>query len=288
MTPYDTAYHNLVDDVIAGGNRRPSRVGDTIQAFGTSLLVDMRDGFPLLTTRKMFPGPILGELSAFLDGKHHVRDFQARGCNYWNADAERWGKGGDLGRIYGVQWRQWRLASGGSTYAYVDQLQNLIEGLVEDPFGRRHILTAWNPGELREMALPPCHILAQFNYEEVGARAYLDVQVVMRSVDLMLGLPADVVLYATLLQLVCNTVNASGMVSPMLEPRYVRFALGDTHVYGNHVTTYRTVQADREGSTIRPQLFIDPLHNSVFNFDPNFAVIVNYAPDAAITYKLNT
>jgi thymidylate synthase len=284
VTPYDIAYHNLVEDVLAGGTRRPSRVGDTIQAFGTSLHINMRDGFPLLTTRKMFPGPIFGELSAFLDGKHHVRDFQARGCNYWNADAERWGKGGDLGRIYGVQWRQWRYR----TATYVDQLQNLIEGLVEDPFSRRHILTAWNPGELREMALPPCHILAQFNYEEEGEHAYLDVQVVMRSVDLMLGLPADVVLYATLLQLVCNTVNASGMVSPMVEPRYVRFALGDTHIYGNHISTYQGFHADREGATIRPQLFIDPLHNTVFNFDPSYAVIVNYTPDPIISYKLNT
>lgn len=262
------AYHDLVNEVVTYGAPRVSRVGPTRQMFGKMLEWHMSQGFPLITTRRMYPKPIFGELAAFLNGADHVSEFRAYGCNYWDADAKRWGRDGALGRIYGVQWRDW----GGR----IDQLRNLVNGLIDDPHGRRHIVTAWNPGELHVMALPPCHTWFQCNVDDVGN---LDMLVYMRSVDLCLGLPADLCLYGLLLSLLAREVG--------LEPGRLVFTFGDCHVYENHVAVWETEQQPRSPLAC-PIPFIRLSGRGLFEFHPNDVALFDYEPFSPVNYILNT
>lgn len=264
-------YKELLDEVLEYGELRPSRVGDTYSLFGRSLLFNLQNGFPIVTSRKIHWRPVLGELAAFLRGASHVMDFKAWGCNYWDADAARWGRSGELGRIYGVQWREWTNSRGEVT----DQLRNLVNGLTADPFGRRHIITAWNPGELADMALPPCHLLAQYRVSSTGL--FLDCIVYMRSVDLCLGLPSDIVLYAALQHLVAVEIR--------LQPRNLTFMLGDAHIYANHALQWQQVQS----AVPMQQLPIWHLkHGGLFDFDPTAVDLIRYTHGPALQYKLNT
>lgn len=196
----ETAYLDLLEDVLLRGKPTPSRAGETLSTFGNMLTLDMLDRkFPLVLTRRVYPMQVLAELECFIKGTSRLSDFVDAGCNYWTLNAQAWRPGENMvGRIYGVQWRHWRRQDGEE----IDQLVNLVEGLRDDPYGRRHILTAWNPGELAEMCLPPCHVMAQFNL----SGAELDCLVTMRSVDLCLGLPSDMILYGMLLYLVGKSV----------------------------------------------------------------------------------
>lgn len=267
------AYMELVEDVLDHGELRPSRVGNTYSLFGRMLEHDMRWGFPILTTRKIHWRPIVGELAAFLEGADNIDDFKKHGCNYWDADAARWNRDGDLGRIYGVQWRRWRTPVG----TEVDQLRVLVNGLIADPFGRRHIITAWNPGEMHLMALPPCHVFAQFSVSQT--HEFLDCCVYMRSVDLCLGLPADLVLYGALQHLVAKEVG--------LTPRKLVFMLADAHVYENHADLWMSYQSGREPRVQHPAFIIAP-GNGLFNFNPERVELRNYLPHDPIKYPLNT
>jgi thymidylate synthase len=261
-------YLDLLTRVAGTGKPRPSRVGHTVQRFGEILEIPIGDTLPVLTTRQIFWRPVLGELAAFLEAAEHVDRFKQLGCNYWDADAKRWGRDGWLGRIYGVQWRSWRTGSG-----VYDQLRALVEGLRSDPHGRRHILTAWNPGELDEMALPPCHVLAQFNVDDDK----LDCAVYMRSVDLCLGLPADMILYGALLHLVAEEVHkAAGKLT---------FFFGDCHVYQEHIPVM--LQQLRRQPRDQPRWY-NPAGNGLFNFDPGRVDLVNYSHYAPLSYRLLT
>jgi thymidylate synthase len=229
---FENTYQSLVQTVITHGERRESRAGPTRALFGCTLTTfALHDGkFPILTARQMFYKPVLGELAAFLRGATDLKTFKKYGCNYWDANAEAWppNKGRtpeemQVGRIYGAQWRRWMSING-----TVDQLGRLVYGLKNDPFSRRHLLTTFNPGELESGCLTPCHILAQFN---VTNDKHLDCAVYMRSVDLCLGLPSDIILYAALMLLVGSEAN--------LKPGILHFSLGDTHIYENHIEPFR-------------------------------------------------
>lgn len=266
---FERDYLHLVETVTKTGRHRESRAGRTLQLFGTTLTADLRFGFPMLTTRKMYPRGVLGELAAFLKGASHVSEFHEQGCHYWDQDAARWGKDGYVGRIYGVQWRRWAAPAGKS----LDQLVQLVTGLATDPYGRRHILTAWNPGELDDMCLPPCHIFAQFN---VGSDQSLDCIVYMRSVDLCLGLPSDLVLYASLQHLIAQELN--------LRAARLTFMMGDSHIYENHLDAWSVHRQRQPG--ILPR-WDNPRDNRLFRFNPDRVAFANYSPHKAIKYPLN-
>jgi thymidylate synthase len=231
----------------------------------------MSEGFPLLTTRAVPYRGVLGELAAFIEGTSSLSRFKELGCNYWDGNAEAWAPGQDtVGRIYGVQWRDWRNGD-----RSIDQLKRLVEGLISRPYDRRHILTAWNPGELEEMCLPPCHIFAQFYRSSVSSR--LDCTVYMRSVDLCLGLPADLVLYAMLLTLIAEETK--------LHPGMLIFMLGDAHIYENHLDSWK-IQRSREPHSDLPKAHF-PAGMGLWNFDPTQVSFVGYHPEPNIKYELN-
>lgn len=269
MQPWDIDedFRWLVDDVLACGSFRQVRNGATTAAFGRTLRHDMRSGFPILTTRRIYTAGVFGELAAFLEGSTSLARFKELGCNYWDTNAAQWQgfDGDDLGRIYGAQWREFR------TYdRRVDQLDQLVSGLKHDPHGRRHLLTTWNPAELGEMCLPPCHVLAQFFVSKLG----LSCLVYMRSVDLCLGLPSDLVLYGLLQELVAQTVG--------LRSHELIFMLGDSHVYHGHEEPW-SVQRERPQTDRPPQLILTP-GVTVFDFKPEHATIVGYEPQEPVKY----
>ena len=274
MKRFEDNYFDLLKHVQATGEARDSRVGTTFSVFGASIEIpDLTIGaFPLLTTRKMAITGVLGELAAFIRGADDLATFKEFGCNYWDFNAAQWMPNTDVpveqqkvGRIYGVQWRDWD--------GMYDQLAALIQGIERDPTGRRHILTAWNPSELPAMCLPPCHIMSQF-YVSKGKS--LDCLVYMRSVDLCLGLPSDVVLYAMLLLLVAKRTGYM--------PGVLKFAFGDTHIYANHL---KPLQEQLARQLRPPPTFTLAAESTLFAFLPKDLAIENYEPHERITYELN-
>jgi len=273
MRNYDVDYIDLVNLVCAKGERHVTRAGETMQLFGTQLVIDcMRNGyFPILTQRQIFYKGVLGELAAFLRGATELREFKELGCNYWDANAKAWPPNIDrkpddmsVGVIYGTQWRNWE--------GKLDQIEVLIKGIKKDPGSRRHILTTWNPSELWAMCLPPCHILAQFNVTNTGK---LDCCVTMRSVDLILGLPSDVVLYAGLLLLICRETEYS--------PGTLIFQMGDTHIYADHVALWAKQR-------VQPILQLPTwslAECDVDSFHPNDLDLYNYQHGDKIVYPFN-
>lgn len=279
MSNFELAYCKLVSDVLKNGDVRPSRVGNTISVFGTMLEIDcMEQGrFPILTQRKIFTKGILGELAAFLRGAEDLQTFKDFGCNYWDDNAKSWYPNHTLpspqhhivGRIYGAQWRNWT-AEGGT----VDQMERLVRSLQADPYSRRHLLTTYNPAELDEGCLPPCHLLAQFN---VRKSMHLDCVVTMRSVDLCLGLPSDIILYAALLLILCNETH--------YRPGKLTFMMGDSHVYENHMAQV-------------PEHMARPMHelptfklaasSTINSFIPDDLELANYNHSGVLSYALNT
>lgn len=228
--------------------------------------------FPILTTRKLYPAGVVGELAAFIQGATELQQFKDFGCPYWDYNASQWAynqgrpaKDHIVGKVYGAQWRAW-----GSTR--LDQLQALVDSLKADPYGRRHILTTWNPEELDQGCLPPCHLLAQF-YVYNGT---VDCMVYMRSVDIALGLPSDLVLYGTLLMLVAKEVN--------LVPGRLHFQFGDAHIYEAHLEGMKK-QLQRKGSVVYPRGILSK-NASLFDFQPAQFTITNYEPLEPISYEL--
>jgi thymidylate synthase len=278
-------WHRILRKVRAHGVERPDRTGvGTLATFGEQLCFDNRVAFPAVTTKKLAFGQVASELAAFLAGHSDLQGFHSVGCKIWdgNGTAEYWKPRamyeGDLGRIYGVQWRDWLSAprAGGQPPKSTDQLKELVDGIRRDPFGRRHLVTAWNPGELDQMCLPPCHVLFQAFCYPAEKRMVVDLRVDMRSVDLFLGLPFDIASYALLQRLLCKDLGAiSG---------WLTFQLGDSHIYLNHQAQVAEVLArePREAPTLR-------LHRdaSLFNFSPDMAELVDYHPHPAVPAPLN-
>jgi len=270
---FEKDYMNLVDHVLATGEHRETRAGPTTALFGTTLTISsLEDGrFPILTTRKMYPEGVWGELAAFIRAAESLADFQHWGCNYWDANAAAWAGNRtrppalwQVGKIYGGQWRD---------FNKVDQLRNLVEGIKSDPLSRRHLLTTYNPAEVHLGCLPPCHLTAQFNVTNHG---WLECIVYMRSVDLILGLPSDIVLYATLLALVARETN--------YDPGYLTFMMGDTHVYSNHKVGWQLQRAHTPQELPEYKLDHD---TTLFHFVPDQISLVDYVNQGRIAYEFN-
>ena len=216
MNNLDIQYQELLKDILDNGIEKSDRTGTGIKSvFGKQIRHDMSKGFPLLTTKKMAIKSIMTELKWFLQGRTDIQYLRDNGCKIWDGDYEKSGRtDGELGPIYGKQWRD---VNG------IDQLENLIVGLINNPDGRRHIVNSWNVEELNKMVLPPCHYSFQC-YVNDGKLSLMWQQ---RSVDVFLGLPFNISSYGLLLSLIADEVN--------MVPDQLVGSLGDTHIYNNHI-----------------------------------------------------
>ncbi|MBI2634555.1 thymidylate synthase, partial [Candidatus Peregrinibacteria bacterium] len=209
------------------GERKTDRTGTgTISIFGAQTRYDLREGFPILTTKKVRFDAILRELLWFLRGSTNINDDLTQHTPMWDDWAD---KEGELGPVYGYQWRKWekfeedRAHKGLYKKTHIDQIQNVIDTIKNKPDSRRIIVTGWNVADVEKMALPPCHTLFQFNV----ANGHLDLQLYQRSADIALGVPYNIASYATLLMMVAHECN--------LKPRHFIHTLGDAHIYLNHI-----------------------------------------------------
>jgi thymidylate synthase len=210
----EQGYLDLVRNILEHGDRREDRTGTgTRSIFGAQLRFDLREGFPLLTTKKVLFGAVVRELLWFLRGSTNIHDDLAEHTPIWNAWAD---ERGELGPIYGYQWRNWNGEG-------IDQIQGAIDLIRRDPSSRRILVSAWNVSDLGKMALPPCHTL--FQLYVAGKR--LDLQLYQRSADMALGVPFNIASYALLLTLIANECK--------LEPGYFVHTFGDAHIYSDHV-----------------------------------------------------
>ena len=291
-------YLELLQDILTNGEIKDDRTGiGTISVFGRNLRFDLRRGFPAVTTKKLAWKACVGELLWFIEGSQDERRLaelthgtREGVVTIWtpNALAPYWKPkakfDGDLGRIYGVQWRHWKshIPEGepdiddeyGKTwfdpiYKEIDQLSILIEGIKQDPNGRRHILTAWNPGELDQMALPPCHVLCQFY---VNKNKELSCHMYQRSVDVFLGLPFNIASYALLTHLIAQ-VCGLGVAELVI-------STGDTHIYTNHVEQVKE-QLSRTSLPLTT-LKLNPDIKNIDDFSPKDIELVDYKCYTAI------
>jgi thymidylate synthase len=240
-------YLDLLADVLANGVQRGDRTGTgTLGVFGRQMRFDLAKGFPLLTTKKLHRKSIILELLWFLRGDTNVRWLQERGVSIWNewADPET----GELGPVYGKQWRSWTAPDG----RVIDQIAAVVEGLKTNPNSRRHIVSAWNPAEIEDMALPPCHCLFQF----FVADGKLSCQLYQRSADVFLGVPFNIASYALLTLMVAQVTG--------LEPGEFVHTLGDAHLYLNHIDQAK-LQLTREPLPLA-QMLIAP-RDDLFSFE---------------------
>jgi thymidylate synthase len=287
MTHPEQAYLNALKDILETGEQRPDRTGvGTISKFGVQMRFDLQQGFPAVTTKKLAWKSMLSELLWFIQGSGDERklkelfhgDPNSDKKTIWskNADAKYWQPRskfkGDLGRVYGVQWRTWRAPVFGANrmgVKHIDQLQNLINGLVNDPYSRRHIISAWNPGELELMALPPCHMMAQFY---VSQDKKLSCQMYQRSADMFLGVPFNIASYALFTSFLAQVCN--------LEVGELIITLGDAHIYTNHVDQVKE-QLTRKPLPV-PELKLNPSVKDVTGFTMDDVELVNYTSHDAI------
>jgi thymidylate synthase len=249
-------YLDLMRHVLEKGASKQDRTGTgTSSVFGYQMRFNLAEGFPLLTTKKLHVKSIIHELLWFLRGETNVRYLQEHGVNIWNewADAN-----GELGPVYGAQWRSWKTADGRS----IDQISQVIDQIKTNPNSRRLIVSAWNVGEIPQMALPPCHLLFQFYV--AGGR--LSCQLYQRSADIFLGLPFNIASYALLTMMVAQVCE--------LESGDFVHTLGDAHLYSNHIEQAR-LQLTREPLKL-PQMKIDPTVRSIFDFDYDDFALLGY------------
>jgi thymidylate synthase len=270
------SYLELLRDVLENGVDKSDRTGTgTRSVFGRQLRFALDPelpgaGFPLLTTKRLHLKSILHELLWFIAGDTNAKSLQREGVTIWDEWAD---EGGELGPIYGAQWRRWRAApprgaAPGTPPVEIDQLARLVEKIRSEPDSRRLVMSAWNVGELDAMKLPPCHLLAQFNVQ----RDRLHCLVTMRSVDVFLGLPFNVASYALLTMMVAQVTD--------LEPGELVFSLGDTHVYHNHFEQAR-LQLSREPRPL-PRMILNPAVKSLFEFTPGDFRLEGYDPHPRI------
>ncbi|WP_114228649.1 MULTISPECIES: thymidylate synthase [Sphingomonas] len=252
------AYHELMQRVLDEGVPQADRTGTgTLSLFGAQMRFNLADGFPLVTTKKLHLRSIIVELLWFLNGDTNVRWLQERKVSIWDewADAE-----GELGPVYGKQWRDWETADG----RHIDQIKELVDLIRRDPASRRQIVTAWNPGELGQMALAPCHCLFQTQV----AAGKLNLQLYQRSADLFLGVPFNIASYALLTHLLARECG--------LEPGTFVWTGGDVHLYSNHLDQAR-LQLSREQRAL-PQLRIKDRGQDLFGYELEDFVVEGYDP----------
>jgi thymidylate synthase len=240
-------YLDLMKHVLETGASKEDRTGTgTLSVFGYQMRFDLAEGFPLLTTKKLHLKSIIYELLWFLRGDANVRYLQEHGVNIWNEWAD---ENGELGPVYGAQWRSWKSSDGRS----IDQIREVIDQIKRNPNSRRLIVSAWNVGEIPQMALPPCHLLFQFYV----ANGKLSCQLYERSADIFLGLPFNIASYALLTMMVALVCD--------LNPGEFVLTLGDAHLYSNHIEQAR-LQLSREPLKL-PQMKINTSVHSIFEFD---------------------
>jgi thymidylate synthase len=255
-------YLDLLADILANGARRDDRTGTgTLGVFGRQIRFDLAKGFPLLTTRKLHRKSIILELLWFLRGDTNVRWLQERGVSIWDEWA---GQDGELGPVYGKQWRSWAAPDGRS----IDQIANVVASIRANPSSRRHIVTAWNPAEVDDMALPPCHCLFQF----FVADGRLSCQLYQRSADIFLGVPFNIASYALLTRMMAE-------VTGLKAGEFVH-TFGDAHLYLNHVEQAK-LQLTRDPTPF-PTLILAP-KSDLFAFDYEDFRLEGYHPHPAIS-----
>jgi len=261
-SPLERAYLDLLRDVLANGFDSENRTGVRARGvFGRQIRCDLADGFPLLTTKKVHFKSIAVELLWFIKGLTNVGWLQERGVTIWDEWAD---EDGELGPVYGKQWRRWETPDG----RVVDQLARVVEQIRTHPESRRHVVSAWNPAEVDAMALPPCHTLYQFHV----ARGRLSLQLYQRSADLFLGVPFNIASYALLLAM---TAQATG-----LEPGEFVHTFGDAHIYENHMDQVAE-QLSREPRAL-PRLTLNPKVSDLFAFEYEDIAIEGYDPHPRI------
>ncbi len=255
-------YLDLLQKLLREGDFRQDRTGvGTWSLFGEQMRFDLSEGFPLLTTKKLHLRSIIHELLWFIRGETNVRYLHEHKVSIWDewADAD-----GNLGRVYGAQWRDWRKPDGGS----VDQLGQLVEGLRRDPFSRRHLVVAWNPGEIEGMALPPCHCLFQFHLR--GDR--LSCQLYQRSADFFLGVPFNIASYSLLTLMVAQVCG--------FKPGTFYHTFGDVHLYSNH-REQAELQLSRPPRPL-PTMVLNPKRKTLEDFCFEDFQLTGYDPHPAI------
>ncbi|MBI5010670.1 MAG: thymidylate synthase [Bacteroidia bacterium] len=249
-------YLDLLDHVLTNGTRKSDRTGTgTISVFGYQMRFNLEDGFPVMTTKRLHLKSIIHELLWFISGDTNTRYLTENGVRIWDEWAD---KDGNLGPIYGSQWRSWP-AEGGKK---IDQLSAVIESIKKSPDSRRHIVNAWNVGELDKMALPPCHILFQFYV----ADGRLSCQLYQRSADIFLGVPFNIASYALLTMMISRATG--------LKPGDFVHTLGDAHIYLNHIEQVK-LQLTRQPFKL-PEMLINPEVKDIFKFRYEDFKLVDY------------
>jgi thymidylate synthase len=291
MTHPEQSYLDALSDILKTGEHRPDRTGvGTISKFGMQMKFDLTKGFPAITTKKLAWKAVVSELLWFISGSSDERklkqilhgDMTSDKKTIWsdNANSSYWRPKskfkGDLGRVYGVQWRTWRAPVFGANkmgLRHVDQLQDLINGLVNDPYSRRHIISAWNPGELDIMALPPCHMMAQFYVTTDGK---LNCQMYQRSADMFLGVPFNIASYALFTHMLAHVCN--------LYVGELTIVLGDAHIYENHVEQVNE-QLKRKPFNL-PNIVLNPEVTNINHFTMQDIELTDYESWDAIKAEM--
>lgn len=251
-------YHDLMRHVRDHGVDKEDRTGTgTRSVFGYQMRFDLDDGFPLLTTKRLHLRSIIHELLWFLQGDTNIRYLQENGVTIWDEWAD---ENGDLGPVYGYQWRSWPVPDGG----HIDQISQLIGQIRKNPDSRRLVVSAWNPAQVEHMALPPCHCLFQFYVAE----GRLSCQLYQRSADIFLGVPFNIASYALLTMMVAQVTG--------FQPGEFVHTFGDAHLYSNHLEQV-DLQLSREPRKL-PKMKINPVVNSIFDFCFEDFELVDYDP----------
>lgn len=260
-------YLELLDHVMKNGAKKEDRTGTgTISVFGYQMRFDLAEGFPVLTTKKLHLKSIIHELLWFLDGDTNNNTLKEKGVRIWNEWAD---EDGNLGHIYGYQWRSWPTPDG----KHIDQITEVVNSIKNNPNSRRHIVSAWNVGELDKMNLPPCHILFQFYV----ADGKLSCQLYQRSCDVFLGVPFNIASYALLTMMMAQVTG--------LEPGEFIWTGGDVHIYLNHLEQVK-LQLTREPKKL-PSMKINPDVKSIFDFKFEDLQLENYEAHPHIPGKVS-
>ncbi len=260
-------YLDLLNHVLKNGVEKADRTGTgTISVFGYQMRFNLADGFPVMTTKKLHLRSIIHELLWFLNGDTNIKYLNDNRVKIWDEWAD---ENGDLGRIYGYQWRSWPAANG----QHIDQVSQVIESIKTNPNSRRHLVNAWNVGDLVKMALPPCHIMFQFYV----ADGKLSCQMYQRSADIFLGVPFNIASYALLLQMVAQATG--------LQVGEFVHTFGDAHIYLNHINQVK-LQLIREIYAL-PQMNLNPDVKNIFDFKLKDFELINYQAHPSIKGEIS-
>lgn len=260
-------YLDLLTDVLDNGESRTDRTGTgTLSVFGRQARYDLRKGFPCLTTKKLHLRSIIHELLWFLKGDTNIAYLKENGVRIWDEWAD---ENGELGPVYGQQWRAWE----GDDGEVIDQIERLIDGLKNNPHSRRHLVSAWNVGKVDQMALPPCHMLFQFYVHDIDSeKPGLSCQLYQRSADLFLGVPFNIASYALLTMMVAQVCG--------YEAREFVHSFGDLHLYQNHLDQAK-LQLERTPKDL-PTMWINPEVTDIHGFTSDDFELRDYHPDPHI------